>query len=547
VLVVADSPLPRVTICVPVFNGAQWVAESLASVARQTFTDLEVLISDDASTDASARICREVAAADPRFRLVIQPARLGWMENCNWMLSRARGELVYIHGHDDILEARCIATLVAHLDVTPACCVAFSDMRAFGTEDHVLSQPSITGSPFERAYDVMAHHYNAIAFSGLMRTAVARSGLRGNDHDNFSADSTWLMRLARAGELHRVAEVLFHKRFHGNMSHFQWTQWDEDRKISAWCGHCAGILGEALAFDLTPAQQWLLVWAALQRLLLAATSLGPYQFIRDLALDRKAAMVSDFFATMSEPLRRHGWAAGDLQMTAGTAISIADALAAPYANLGRAEVDAQAVAGLETRIASLHHELAQLDERNHALSDALVQSEARAGLSQAAVAALQQSTSWRITAPLRLAREALARLQYSAAVFPLMRAWQALRMQSRARLRDRRDARVIAKSGLFDRDWYLRRNPDVAALGIDPIRHYVAYGAREGRDPSPFFSTGWYLAHYPDVAAAAINPLAHYIRIGAREGRTVVPGVAADHGSIRAGRLPHLTDPSRSS
>jgi Glycosyl transferase family 2 len=417
VLVVADSPLPRVTICVPVFNGAQWVAESLASVARQTFTDLEVLISDDASTDASARICREVAAADPRFRLVIQPARLGWMENCNWMLSRARGEFVYIHGHDDILEARCIATLVAHLDVTPACCVAFSDMRAFGTEDHVLSQPSITGSPFERAYDVMAHHYNAIAFSGLMRTAVARSGLRGNDHDNFSADSTWLMRLARAGELHRVAEVLFHKRFHGNMSHFQWTQWDEDRKISAWCGHCAGILGEALAFDLTPAQQWLLVWAALQRLLLAATSLGPYQFIRDLALDRKAAMVSDFFATMSEPLRRHGWAAGDLQMTAGTAISIADALAAPYANLTsrlrRAETEShRQINQLTEWLKESNADRETLHEQNRKLTDWLKEANAdrESGRRELAEQASRISTLAAELASVRARRERWPRL-----------------------------------------------------------------------------------------------------------------------------------------
>ncbi len=329
---IEDSPLPRVTICVPVYNGAQWVAELLVSVRDQTFTDFEVLISDDASTDTSADICRELVC-DPRFRLVVQPERLGWMENCNWMLRRARGEFVLIHGHDDVLEASCIATLLAHMNMTPSCCVAFADMQAFGTEDHVLSQASITGGPFERAYDVMAHHYNAIAFSGLIRSAVARSGLRGNDHDNFAADSTWLMRLARAGELHRVGQARFRKRFHAGMSHFQWTRWDDDRKIGAWGAHCADVLDEALSFDLTAAQQWLLVWSALQRLLLAAANIGPYSFIRDLALDRKAAMVSAFLAAMSDRLREHRCAAGDLPMTAGTARSIADALAAPYANL----------------------------------------------------------------------------------------------------------------------------------------------------------------------------------------------------------------------
>ena len=61
-------------------------------------------------------------------------------------------------------------------------------------------------------------------------------------------------------------------------------------------------------------------------------------------------------------------------------------------------------------------------------------------------------------------------------------------------LRDWRAVRTIARSGLFDREWYLKSYPDVVARGIDPVRHYVAYGAREGRNPSPSFSTRGYLA-----------------------------------------------------
>ena len=88
-----------------------------------------------------------------------------------------------------------------------------------------------------------------------------------------------------------------------------------------------------------------------------------------------------------------------------------------------------------------------------------------------------------------------------------------------APLRDWRARRTIARSGLFDRVWYLQRNPDVAAAGIDPIRHYVASGAREGRDPSPAFDTRRYLAENADVRLSGINPFAHYILYGAAEGR----------------------------
>jgi hypothetical protein len=88
--------------------------------------------------------------------------------------------------------------------------------------------------------------------------------------------------------------------------------------------------------------------------------------------------------------------------------------------------------------------------------------------------------------------------------------------------------RLIAASGLFDAAWYLDRYPDVAGAGMDPMRHYVEFGAAEGRDPGPGFDTAFYLRSYPDVAARAVNPLLDYIERGAREGRRTRPDSPAD-------------------
>ncbi len=85
----------------------------------------------------------------------------------------------------------------------------------------------------------------------------------------------------------------------------------------------------------------------------------------------------------------------------------------------------------------------------------------------------------------------------------------------------------IAASGLFDRQWYLAGNRDVAGSGVDPLVHYLREGALENRDPGPHFSTGRYLAGNPDVARSGLNPLAHYIRHGRREGRAVAPSEAS--------------------
>lgn len=72
---------------------------------------------------------------------------------------------------------------------------------------------------------------------------------------------------------------------------------------------------------------------------------------------------------------------------------------------------------------------------------------------------------------------------------------------------------------LFDTNYYLARNPDVRAAGIDPLKHYEQYGWREQRDPSLLFSIGKYLAANPDVQAVGAEPLVHYLQYGQSEGR----------------------------
>jgi len=64
---------------------------------------------------------------------------------------------------------------------------------------------------------------------------------------------------------------------------------------------------------------------------------------------------------------------------------------------------------------------------------------------------------------------------------------------------------------------------DVHVSDIDPIKHYILFGAKERRNPSPYFETSFYLDEYLDVAQSSINPLLHYILYGAKEGRLPNP------------------------
>lgn len=102
----------------------------------------------------------------------------------------------------------------------------------------------------------------------------------------------------------------------------------------------------------------------------------------------------------------------------------------------------------------------------------------------------------------------------------------------------------INRSGLFDKNWYLERNPDVVQAKVDPLLHYLRYGGVEGRDPGPSFSSNWYLDTYEDVKEVGVNPLVHYFKYGRKEGREMRPskrnsesGIESDI-SLAKGRQP---------
>jgi hypothetical protein len=96
---------------------------------------------------------------------------------------------------------------------------------------------------------------------------------------------------------------------------------------------------------------------------------------------------------------------------------------------------------------------------------------------------------------------------------------------------------------LFDAEYYLERNPDVRAAGIDPLTHYVKHGAAEGRDPSRFFDTKWYLRSNPDVAQSGMNPLNHFYRHGLAEGRNPHPQFSLADLAYRNAALASMSDP----
>jgi hypothetical protein len=76
--------------------------------------------------------------------------------------------------------------------------------------------------------------------------------------------------------------------------------------------------------------------------------------------------------------------------------------------------------------------------------------------------------------------------------------------------------------GLFDGAFYLREYPDLAAAGVNPLRHYLRYGANEGRKPHPLFDPDYYLRRNPQARGCG-NPLIHFLEKGGRSGMSPHP------------------------
>ena len=140
--------LTAITIGVPVFNGADFLAESLDCLANQTFIDFEVYIFDNASTDGTADIARAWAARDPRFHYHLQPRNVGGVNNFRDALLSAKSTWFLWRAHDDLSAINYLEELYALASKSEKCQLAVSTVL---TVDHELSPSSVSLPP--RRYD----------------------------------------------------------------------------------------------------------------------------------------------------------------------------------------------------------------------------------------------------------------------------------------------------------------------------------------------------------------------------------------------------------
>ena len=113
------NTMPRLTIGLPVYNGERYLAESIESLLGQSYTDFELIISDNASTDDTSRICERYAKQDSRIRYYRQPRNVGLAPNHNFCAEQARGEFFKWAAADDLYHRDLLLRCVEVLDERP--------------------------------------------------------------------------------------------------------------------------------------------------------------------------------------------------------------------------------------------------------------------------------------------------------------------------------------------------------------------------------------------------------------------------------------------
>lgn len=131
--------LPRVSVCIPTFNSAAYLAEAIESVLEQDFIDYEVLIVDDGSSDNTRDIAVDFVCRDPRIRWVGNDTNLGISGNCNRCMTLARGTFIkFLFADDTFLSARSLARFVAVLEAFPQVALVASGRRIIDAQSRAL-------------------------------------------------------------------------------------------------------------------------------------------------------------------------------------------------------------------------------------------------------------------------------------------------------------------------------------------------------------------------------------------------------------------------
>jgi glycosyltransferase involved in cell wall biosynthesis len=213
-----DHSRPVVSIGMPVFNGEKFIRQALDSLLAQTFTDFELIISDNASTDATGSICRIYAEQDSRIRYIRQQENLGALSNFQFVLNEARGEYFMWAACDDKWDRNWIMLLSNRLEDAKGCAV-FGRLVQIDENSNPLEHPAahntfqFTGSSLKRRASFFIE-FEGKGKANLFYSLFRKSSIASIKLTNYDSDYLALFDLLSSMKFVSVINTFLYKRIH---------------------------------------------------------------------------------------------------------------------------------------------------------------------------------------------------------------------------------------------------------------------------------------------------------------------------------------------
>lgn len=212
---------PRVSIVLPVYNGARYIEGALRSIRAQTMPHFELIIADNASTDDTLDICRRHADDDPRIRILTADRNNGAAWNFNRAVDVVTAPFFKWAAHDDLIDSPYLERCLAVIEVDPSIVLASPKAVDIDEQGDVIgpihsrsyaTQPSVV----DRVRDVLSFDTACVEVFGVIRTGVLRTTSLIGPYT--SSDRTLLLELALRGTFVEIDDVLMRRRQHGARS-----------------------------------------------------------------------------------------------------------------------------------------------------------------------------------------------------------------------------------------------------------------------------------------------------------------------------------------
>jgi glycosyltransferase involved in cell wall biosynthesis len=209
--------VPTLSIGLPVYNGERYLAEALEALLAQTYTDFELIISDNASNDATEEICRAYAERDERIRYIRQPVNIGCDPNHHFVTEQARGKYFKWAADDDLYEPELLHRCVEALESHPDAVLAHAADAAIDEDGEILGPlpyelDTANPSPSARLRSLLYVSGGNDDY-GVMRTDVVRR-IAPYGVGAYGSDRVFVASMLLQGPFHHVPQILYFRREH---------------------------------------------------------------------------------------------------------------------------------------------------------------------------------------------------------------------------------------------------------------------------------------------------------------------------------------------